>query len=68
MIIAALEVAANPVQSMQFYTNDLRTYRDQARELARKAARNRADALAQAGGAEIASLMEVTENNWTSYS
>lgn len=67
VIAAALEVGANRVQDVQFYTSDLRTYRDRARELAMTAAREKAAALAQAGGAEIACLMEINENSWSSY-
>jgi uncharacterized protein YggE len=67
VIAAALEVGANQVQDVQFYTSDLRTYRDQARELAMTAAREKAQALAKAGGAKIACLMEITENSWSSY-
>ena len=38
VILIALKVGANEVQDVQFYTSELRKYRDQARELAMKAA------------------------------
>ena len=49
VILAAFKAGANQVQDVQFYTSELRKYRDQARALAMKAAREKAQALAGAG-------------------
>ncbi len=67
VIIAALQVGANEVQDVQFYTSELRKYRDQARELATKAAGEKAQALAQAAGAETGCVMSINENSWYQY-
>jgi len=67
VIEAALEAGANQVQDVQFYTSELRRYRDQARDLAMKAAREKAEALATAGGAQVGCLMDINENSWSSY-
>ena len=45
VIAAALKAGANQVVNVDFYTSDLRKYRDQARELAMKAAQEKAQAL-----------------------
>jgi hypothetical protein len=67
LIAVALEAGANQVQDVQFYTSELRRYRDQARDLAMKAAREKAEALATAGGAQVGCLMDINENSWSSY-
>lgn len=67
LIAAALKADANQVVSVEFYTNDLRKYRDQARELAMQAAREKADALAQTAGAEAGCVLNITENSWSYY-
>jgi uncharacterized protein YggE len=50
VVVAALKAGANEVLDVQFYTSELRRYRDQARELATTAAAEKAQALAKAGG------------------
>ena len=50
-IIDALGAGANEVINVEFYLSDLRKYRDQARELATKAAQEKAQDLAAAAGA-----------------
>jgi uncharacterized protein YggE len=67
VIMAALKAGANQMQDAQFYTSQLRRYRDQARDMAMKAAREKAEALVKAGGAQLGCLMEVNENSWSSY-
>ena len=67
VIATALEAGANQVQDVQFYTSELRRYRDQARDLAMTAALEKAEALATAGGAQLGCLMEINENSWSSY-
>lgn len=67
VIIAALEAGANQVVNVEFYLSDLRKYRDQARELAMQAAREKADDLAQAAGTETGCVMNINENTWSYY-
>ena len=67
VLAADLQAGANQVQNVQFYTSELRRYRDQARELAMKAASEKAQALAEAGGAQAGCLMQINENSWSHY-
>jgi uncharacterized protein len=67
VILAALKVGANEVQDVQFYTSELRGYRDQARSLAMKAAGEKAQALAGAGGAQAGCLLSASENIYSYY-
>jgi hypothetical protein len=67
VVAAALEAGANQVWDVEFYTSDLRTYRDQARELAIKAASEKARALAGAAGAETGCVLAISENNFSYY-
>lgn len=67
VILAALNSGANEVQDVQFYTSELRKYRDQARDLAMKAAGEKAQALAGAGGAQASCLLTISENSWYQY-
>ena len=66
-IIAALRAGANEVQDVQFYTSELRKYRDEARALAMKAAGEKAAALAGAAGAQAGCVLTVSENTWSQY-
>ena len=67
VLVAALRSGANEVQDIQFYTSELRTYRDQARQLSMKAAQEKAGLLASAAGAEIGCVLSISENSWASY-
>jgi uncharacterized protein YggE len=67
VIAAALKAGANQVINVDLYTSELRKYRDQARELAMKAAREKAQALASAAGAEAGCALNINENSWASY-
>jgi uncharacterized protein YggE len=67
VIIAALRAGANEVQDVQFYTSELRKYRDQARDLAMKAASEKAQAMAAAAGASTGCLLTASENTWSHY-
>lgn len=62
VIITATEAGANEVLSVDLYTSELRKYRDQARELAVKAAREKALALAGGAGAQTGCVMHITES------
>ncbi len=67
MIIAALKTGANEIQDVQFYTSELRKYRAPARELAMKAAGEKAGALASAAGAQAGCVLSISENTWAYY-
>jgi uncharacterized protein YggE len=67
VIAAALQAGANQVVNVDLYTSELRKYRDQARELAMKAAHEKAQALAAAAGAEAGCVLTINENSWSSY-
>jgi uncharacterized protein YggE len=66
-IVAAFQAGANEVVDVQFYTSELRKYRDQARELAMKAAREKADALSSTAGAEVACVLTINENTQSNF-
>lgn len=65
VIAAALRAGANQVVSVEFYTSQLRAYRDQARELAMKAAAEKSEALAGAAGATPGCVLSISENTWS---
>jgi hypothetical protein len=67
ILAAVLKVGANQVLNVEFYTSELRKYRDQARELAMKAAKEKAQALANAAGAETGCVLNINENSWSYY-
>lgn len=67
VIAAALKAGANQVINIDFYTSELRKYRDQAREMAMKAAQEKAQALASAAGASADCVLSITENSWSYY-
>jgi len=67
VIVAALQAGANQVVHVEFYLSDLRKYRDQARELAMKAAQEKAGDLASAAGAQTGCVMSINENSWSYY-
>jgi uncharacterized protein YggE len=64
-ITAAFQAGANQVVDVEFYTSELRKYRDQAREMAMKAASEKANALAQAAGASTDCVLNINENSWS---
>ncbi|MBI5953266.1 MAG: SIMPL domain-containing protein [Chloroflexi bacterium] len=66
-IVAAFQAGANEVVDVQFYTSELRKYRDQAREAAMKAAREKADALSTAAGAEVGCVLTINENTQSNF-
>jgi uncharacterized protein len=67
VVAAALSAGANQVNDVGFYTSELRKYRDQARELAMTAAKEKAQALASASGAETGCVLTISENSWSYY-
>lgn len=66
-LLAALKAGANEVQDVQFYTSELRKFRDQARALAIQAAGEKAQALAGSAGAQAGCVLSISENTWTQY-
>ncbi len=66
-IVAAFQAGANQVVDVQFYTSELRKYRDQARELAMKASREKADALSSAAGTGVGCVLTINENTQSSF-
>ena len=66
-IAAAFQAGANQVVNVEFYSSELRKYRDQAREMAMKAASEKASALAQAAGADTDCVLNINENSWSYY-
>lgn len=67
VISAALSAGANQVVNVDLYTSELRKYRDQARDLAMKAAAEKARALAQAVGTQTGCVLTISEDSWSSY-
>jgi uncharacterized protein YggE len=67
VLITALTTGANEVQDVQLYTSELRQYRDQARELAMQAAREKAAAISGAAEAAVGCMQTISENTWTQY-
>ena len=66
LLESVIKAGGNRVDSIQYETSDLRKYRDQARDLAVKAAREKAHALAQALGQDIGkpySIEEIPESS-----
>lgn len=61
LLDALVGAGGNRIDSITYETSDLRKYRDQARDLAVKAAREKAGALAQALGQEIGKAYSIDE-------
>lgn len=66
-IVTAFQAGANQVIDVQFYTSELRKYRDQAREAAMKAAREKADALTSTAGTGVDCVLTITENTHSNF-
>jgi uncharacterized protein YggE len=66
-IVTAFQAGANQVIDVQFYTSELRKYRDQAREAAMKAAREKADALTRTAGTGVHCVLTITENTYSNF-
>jgi hypothetical protein len=67
VLAAALSAGANEVVDVQFKTSQLRQYRDQARQLAMKAAQEKARDLAGAASAQPGCVLSIDENSWSYY-
>ena len=68
LLSSLLESGVNYVHSIEFRTTDLRKYRDEARELALQAAREKATAMAATLGQKLGEPRTIQEeaNNWWS--
>jgi uncharacterized protein YggE len=66
-IAAAFQAGANQVVKVEFYTSELRKYRDQAREMAMNAASEKASALAEAAGTDTDCVLNIGENSWSHF-
>jgi hypothetical protein len=64
-IVASFQAGANQVENVEFYTSELRKYRDQAREMAMKAATEKAKALATTAGTDTTCVLTINENTWS---
>jgi uncharacterized protein YggE len=64
-IIIAFQAGANEVENVEFYTSELRKYRDQAREMAMTAAIEKAKALAVTAGTDTSCVLTINENSWS---
>lgn len=64
---ALIKAGGNRIDSIRYETSDLRKYRDQARELAMKAARQKGEALARALGQDIGKPQMIEEVAEPSY-
>ena len=65
IVTGLLTNGVNCIQGIDFRTSQLRKYRDQARELAIKAAKEKADAMASALGVKRGKVSSVTVNDWS---
>lgn len=61
LLESVIKAGGNWINSVEYETSDLRKYRDQARDLAVKAAREKAKALAQALGQDIGKPYSIEE-------
>jgi uncharacterized protein YggE len=69
LLESLIKAGGNRIDSIGYETSDLRKYRDQARDMAVKAAREKAGALAKALGQDIGraqSIEEVMESGYQS--
>jgi uncharacterized protein len=65
IVTGLLTNGVNYVQGIDFRTAQLRKYRDQAREMAVKAAREKADAMASALGVKRGKVYNINVNDWS---
>jgi uncharacterized protein len=63
-----LQAGATHVHDVQFQTTELRRHRDEARAMAVKAAREKAEALARQLGQQIGDPQNISESGWYWYS
>jgi hypothetical protein len=64
VMIAALEAGATSVDGVEFSVTNLRQLRDEARELAVRAALEKASAMAAAAGVRLGDVTSISEDAW----
>lgn len=62
LVTAALEAGVNYIHGIDFQTTDFKKYREQARELALKAAKEKADKMAGVLGQSVGKPIQINEN------
>jgi uncharacterized protein len=67
LITKALQLGVNRVDNIQFVTTELRKHRDKARELAAKAALEKAQALAGTLGMKVGKPITISSENYSAY-
>jgi uncharacterized protein YggE len=65
IVTGLLTNGVNYIHGIDFRTSQLRKYRDQARDLAIKAAKEKADAMASALGVKRGKVYNITVNDWS---
>lgn len=63
LIVQALQAGVNYIHGVDYETTELKKYREQARELALKAAKEKADKMAAVLGQSIGAPLQVSENS-----
>lgn len=64
VLTSALKAGANHVHGVEFRTSELRRHRDAARQLAVRAAREKAEALVKELGGRLGRVLSVSESYW----
>lgn len=67
LITKALQLGVNRIDNIQFVTTDLRKHRDKARDLATKASKEKADAVAANLGMKAGKPVSINMNNYSAY-
>lgn len=62
LLYGLLELGVNQVENVEFYTKDLRKYKDEARLLAISNAKEKAKLLSEASGIKLGKIVNVREN------
>ena len=62
LVLTALQAGATHIFDVEYAVKDARTFRDQARQLACKAAREKADLMATALGAKLGAVVDINEH------
>jgi uncharacterized protein YggE len=66
VLVSALEAGATTVDGIEFSVTNLRELRDRARDLAVKAALEKAEAMTEAAGVKVGNVTSIHEDSWYS--
>jgi uncharacterized protein YggE len=66
VLVAALEAGATSVDGVEFSVTNLRELRDRARDLAVKAALEKAEAMSESAGVQVGNVTGIREDSWYS--